>query len=487
MSTCARRVLLPSGLTRRGRRECLGVGASGRAAAGARGPRRHVRAASLTSGRRRHCRRRHPRGLGRRHCRAGGRGSGHGHRPAGPGPHRCRHHLAGPAGRPAQRRGGRHGVSGGVVRAGLLDCLPSARPALQSICGNGFTVHSGDAARGTGRRPVAAARRVGGHGPVLLPSDRPRQRTRGRSSRRGQGIPHDPRRRRRLRAGHRGTAGRRPHDQHLGAVAARDARLVVGYDAHGRSAAPDRRGGGQVGAVPVAHLAARRDGGPDPHLGADPCRNHGRRWRLRAGPLAAAGRQRPSRASGVGRRGVHLDAGGGPGGPGPERPQAGAGLVDDQPGRLPSRRARGQPDRARVGALGAAPALARRFQGTAVPRRRGARTSAAHDRPGRPGRRLAAFSAGRADLHRGTGLARRAAAAVGVLVERGSPRCSRADRRRRGRPRLGRLVGAGDGAGHRPGHRGLRHPHLAAGRPCAPKRGHRVGTSRVGASRAAAG
>ena len=37
---------------------------------------------------------------------------------------------------------------------------------------------------------------------------------------------------------------------------------------------------GQVGAVPAAHLAARRHGGPDPGLGPDPCRHHGHRRRL---------------------------------------------------------------------------------------------------------------------------------------------------------------------------------------------------------------
>lgn len=35
--------------------------------------------------------------------------------------------------------------------------------------------------------------------------------------------------------------------------------------------------GGQVGAVPAAHLAPRRDGGPDPRLRADPRRDDGRR------------------------------------------------------------------------------------------------------------------------------------------------------------------------------------------------------------------
>ena len=45
---------------------------------------------------------------------------------------------------------------------------------------------------------------------------------------------------------------------------------------------------GQVGPVPAAHLAAGRHGGPDPGLGAHPCRDHGDGRRLHGGaPLAA--------------------------------------------------------------------------------------------------------------------------------------------------------------------------------------------------------
>ena len=42
----------------------------------------------------------------------------------------------------------------------------------------------------------------------------------------------------------------------------------------------------QVGAGPAAVLAARRDGGPDPGVGADPRRDHGHRRRLPDRPLA---------------------------------------------------------------------------------------------------------------------------------------------------------------------------------------------------------
>ena len=53
---------------------------------------------------------------------------------------------------------------------------------------------------------------------------------------------------------------------------------------------------GQVGAVPAAHLAARRHGGPDAGLGADPCRHHGDGRRLHGGAAVAAVRARADRA-----------------------------------------------------------------------------------------------------------------------------------------------------------------------------------------------
>ena len=61
-----------------------------------------------------------------------------------------------------------------------------------------------------------------------------------------------------------------------------------------RAAAPRGRGG-QVGAVPAAHLAARRDGGPHPRLRADPRRDDGRRRCLlrRPSPPGLRGLRRP--------------------------------------------------------------------------------------------------------------------------------------------------------------------------------------------------
>ena len=53
---------------------------------------------------------------------------------------------------------------------------------------------------------------------------------------------------------------------------------------------------GQIGAVPAAHLAARRHGRPDPGLGADPRRHHGDRRRVHGGAAVAAVRAGAQRA-----------------------------------------------------------------------------------------------------------------------------------------------------------------------------------------------
>ena len=53
---------------------------------------------------------------------------------------------------------------------------------------------------------------------------------------------------------------------------------------------------GQVGAARPAHLAARRDGGPDPGLRPDPCRDHGDGRRVHGLPAVADVRVRADRA-----------------------------------------------------------------------------------------------------------------------------------------------------------------------------------------------
>ena len=66
-------------------------------------------------------------------------------------------------------------------------------------------------------------------------------------------------------------------------------------DADRRDGAAAGRGDRQVRAVPAAHLAAGRDGGPDAGLGADPRGHHGRRRWGGAGPAAADAARRTGR------------------------------------------------------------------------------------------------------------------------------------------------------------------------------------------------
>ena len=114
--------------------------------------------------------------------------------------------------------------------------------------------------------------------------------------------------------------GRRRADDHLPAAV------------HGRD--------GQVGAVPAAHLAARRDGGPDAGLRADPRRDDGHGRRVHGGAAVAAVR---SVADGAQRRHRRRRDDGvlrGDRRPGAERHQARHRLFDLFAARLHVRRAR---------------------------------------------------------------------------------------------------------------------------------------------------
>ena len=124
----------------------------------------------------------------------------------------------------------------------------------------------------------------------------------------------------------------------------------------------------QVRAVPAADLAARRDGGPDPGLGADPRGDDGDRGRLPDRPLAVhlrVHRRRPPRRRG---RRHHHAADGCLDRVRQGRHQEGAGRLDDEPDRLhdPGRRAR----RGRLRVRDLPPADPRLLQGQHVPRRR---------------------------------------------------------------------------------------------------------------------
>ena len=138
-------------------------------------------------------------------------------------------------------------------------------------------------------RPRAHPGRLGGHGLVLLPPHRTRQRPRVGEASRLQGLPrhaggrHRVRRRpgdpRRRRGQHRHRHGHRALGGPAGVGDRRARHRQPGAD---RRAGPaPRRRGGQVGPHPVPRLAPRRHGGPDARVRAHPRGDHGRGRHLR--------------------------------------------------------------------------------------------------------------------------------------------------------------------------------------------------------------
>ena len=165
---------------------------------------------------------------------------------------------------------------------------------------------------------------------------------------------------RRGRSRHRVRAGADAHrqDHQLLRLARRRADADLPAAVHGRD--------GQVGAVPAAHLAARRDGRPDAGLRADPCRHHGDGRRVHGGAAVAAVRACAERAGGrhAGRRHdrvLRRDRR-----PGAERHQARGRVLDLLAARLHVRR----DGRRRLFGRHVPPVHPRVLQGAAVPRLR---------------------------------------------------------------------------------------------------------------------
>ena len=234
------------------------------------------------------------------------------------GPRRARHavlvhHLRRPAfgmgaaHRFADRRDAGRGDDRLVARPHLFDRLHGGGSVQAALLLLSVVLHLRHADAGDGRQSRAAVLRLGRRRARELSADRLLVPQAGSQCRGDQGLHRQPRRRFRLLARHfcRLLSHRRDrlrHDLRAGAGAGRqelsfpqlgrrraDRDLPVAV--HGRD--------GQVGAVPAAHLAARRDGGPDAGLGADPRRDHGDRGRVHGGAavaavLAGAGRRRPS-------------------------------------------------------------------------------------------------------------------------------------------------------------------------------------------------
>ncbi len=208
------------------------------------------------------------------------------------------------------------------------------------------------------------------------------------ATRRQQGVLRQPGRR--PRPAHRDHADVR----HLRRGRLRHRRRGRGHrqlrGAHRDGPAPARGGLRQVGAVPAAVLARRRDGRPDTGVGAHPRRDHGHRRRLPHRPLRRHLHRHPRRpARGGVRRCDHADLRGdhrlrqG-------RHQEGPRGLHDEPDRLHDAGRRPGPGRLRLRDL--PPAHPRLLQGRDVPR--GRVGHARHERPGQhaPLRRAVAWS-----------------------------------------------------------------------------------------------
>ena len=218
------------------------------------------------------------------------------------------------------------------------------RPVDAALLRLSLPVHLLHADAGDGRQLPAAVLRLGRGGPLLLPADRLLVRPAVGQCRRDQGLHRQPRRRFRLRARHHGRVLRvrlgrlrRPCSPPRRRWPARRIDFLGMQARHADDALPAavHRRHGQVGAARPAHLAARRDGGPDAGLRADPCRHHGDGRRVHGLPAVAdvrATRRSRSRSSPSSARSTAFFAA--TIGLVPERHQARHRLFDLQPARL---------------------------------------------------------------------------------------------------------------------------------------------------------
>ena len=141
-----------------------------------------------------------------------------------------------------------------------------------------------DAAAGPRQQLRDALLRLGGRRSRVVPADLVLVHPAGRGDRRQEGVHHEPGRRRRPRDRHLPDVRLPRHRQLRRACSTASARCRR----HGRlvdgPAAAARRVR-QVRPVPAAGVVARRDGGPDPGLGAHPRGDDGHRRRLPDRPV----------------------------------------------------------------------------------------------------------------------------------------------------------------------------------------------------------
>ncbi|CAA9238481.1 MAG: NADH-ubiquinone oxidoreductase chain L, partial [uncultured Actinomycetospora sp.] len=246
----------------------------------------------------------------------------------------------------------------------LLGGLHGPRPGAAEVLRPAQHVRRGDAHPRPGQRIRDAVPRLGGRRPRVVPAHRLLHGTPVGGQRRQEGVPHEPRRRRRAGAGDL-PAVRRARD-HAVRRGVRPRRGDLAGHADRDHPAPAARCVRQVGPVPAAGLAPRRHGGPDAGLGAHPRGDDGHRRRLPHRPVQPALRPRAGRAArrhdhrgdhAADRRDHRLRL---------RRHQEGAGLLHGEPDRLHDAGRRARARRLRRGA--GPPAHPRLLQGRALPR-----------------------------------------------------------------------------------------------------------------------
>ncbi len=175
------------------------------------------------------------------------------------------------------------GDDGLVSRPRLFDRLHGGRPVAAALLRLPFVVHLRHADAGHGGQPGSDVLRLGRRRPRVVSPDRLLVRAARRLRRGDQGLRRQPGRRLRLLARHLSHllphrfGGVRPDLRRRAGLGGQDdsfPRLRLGRG-DARLPAPVHGRDGQVGAVPAAHLASRRDGGPDAGLGPDSRGDHG--------------------------------------------------------------------------------------------------------------------------------------------------------------------------------------------------------------------
>ena len=199
---------------------------------------------------------------------------------------RYRHRL-GRVHRPPSRRDAGAGYIRRAAGAGLFAGIHARRLALRLVLRGAFPVRRGDARPRACRQPAVPVHRLGACGLGVIPAHRALVGAALGGGGGEEGVHHHAHRRCGLADRHHPAVPRHRHIRHKrhhrggasGRHRSRDDYGVRAADIHGRD--------GQVGAIPLPCVAARRDGRSHARQRADTRRHDGRRGRLSGSAHAA--------------------------------------------------------------------------------------------------------------------------------------------------------------------------------------------------------